>query len=453
MKHAKSHGGAGGSGAGVSEILSSYGAYQRWAKTTHERTRYLEATLSMADMLDADSINLQKHKECRPSQVRKSEKAVTKVVEAFQSLMNPFEVDDESKLYSIASGAAASDEVAEAVMNAEEIGKAAKEQFINERLEKNEKFFEPIKRQKLKRLCDMNKKTTVMTSKNQVVELKQQGNIALQLLIKLQRQGETVDLKELMCYPLMPVPSSIGTPDGFLAKTDKSKGFHYLTKGIGDAEIQDKSMTMYIEDGNATFYNLKQLPNTFRGISEKIFDVSTSGKKHVIFSTDMYFPRSVKSQERERRGCGEKRIIKGVNTRRPESWTEFLTNEENKRQLINVIEQTWEGDDFHSKLKNKSVILINAGKASRLSSENESEVSKTEIPCLLSNQEETDTRVVLYSIYAADNGFQEICVRSPDSDIFFILLHFASTIRATLLFDLEGLEDLEIIGEFLTSQK
>ncbi len=181
----------------------------------------------MADMLDADSVNLQKHKECRPSQVRKSEKAVKKVVEAFESLMNPFEVDDESKLYSIASGAAASDEVTQAMMNAEEIGKTAKEELIHERLEKNERFFEPIKRQKLKRLCDMNKKATVTTSKNQVVELKQQGNIALQLLIKLQKQDETVDLKELMSYPLMPVPSFIGTPDGFLAKSqDKSKCFH-----------------------------------------------------------------------------------------------------------------------------------------------------------------------------------------------------------------------------------
>ena len=64
----------------------------------------------------------------------------------------------------------------------------------------------------------------------------------------------------------MPVPSSIGTADGFLAKTDKSKGFHYLTKGIENAEIRNKSMTMYIEDGNATFYNLKQLPDTFRSV-------------------------------------------------------------------------------------------------------------------------------------------------------------------------------------------
>ncbi|KAG1648177.1 hypothetical protein GQR58_030042 [Nymphon striatum] len=77
--------------------------------------------------------------------VSKSENAVKRVMEAFQSLINPFEVDDESKLYPLACDAAASDEVTQEVLSAEEIGKKAKE-----RLEKNERFFEPIKRQKLK---------------------------------------------------------------------------------------------------------------------------------------------------------------------------------------------------------------------------------------------------------------------------------------------------------------
>ena len=144
----------------------------------------------------------------------------------------------------------------------------------------------------------MNKKSIVATPKNKVVELQQQGNIALQLLIKLGRKGETIDLKELMSYPLMPVPSSIGTPDGFLAETDKSKCFHYLTKGIENSEIRDKSMTMYSEDGNATLHNLKRLLITFKGICENIFDISRSGKEHVIFSTDMYFRQSIKSHER-----------------------------------------------------------------------------------------------------------------------------------------------------------
>ncbi|KAG1714102.1 hypothetical protein GQR58_001748 [Nymphon striatum] len=84
-------------------------------------------------------------KRCLFKEVSKSENAVKKVMEAFQSLINPFEVDDESKLNPLACGAAASDEVTQEVLNAEEIGKKAKE-----RLEKNERFFEPIKRQKLK---------------------------------------------------------------------------------------------------------------------------------------------------------------------------------------------------------------------------------------------------------------------------------------------------------------
>ena len=36
MKHAKSRGRAGGSGVGITGILTSCDAYQRWAQTAHE---------------------------------------------------------------------------------------------------------------------------------------------------------------------------------------------------------------------------------------------------------------------------------------------------------------------------------------------------------------------------------------------------------------------------------
>ena len=48
MKQSKSHGGA--SGKGLSGITRNYEAYQRWVRTTHERAKYLDATLSVADM-------------------------------------------------------------------------------------------------------------------------------------------------------------------------------------------------------------------------------------------------------------------------------------------------------------------------------------------------------------------------------------------------------------------
>ena len=66
---------------------------------------------------------------------------------------------------------------------------------------------------------------------------RQQSNIAFQLLVRAQEQPEKIELKELVKYPLMLVLSSIGTADGFLLKTNKAKGFEFLTKGIQEADI------------------------------------------------------------------------------------------------------------------------------------------------------------------------------------------------------------------------
>ena len=86
----------------------------------------------------------------------------------------------------------------------------------------------------------------------------------------------------------MPVPSAIGTADGFLLKTNKAKGFEFLTKGMENADIPPDGDTLNIEDGNATLYSMKEVLTTFRQISEEIFDVSTARKSSVLFSTDMY---------------------------------------------------------------------------------------------------------------------------------------------------------------------
>lgn len=51
-----------------------------------------------------------------------------------------------------------------------------------------------------------------------------------------------------------PVPFSIGTTDGYLAKTDKSKGLKYLSEGLDLANIPAQTENfLVIEDGNALF--------------------------------------------------------------------------------------------------------------------------------------------------------------------------------------------------------
>ena len=54
---------------------------------------------------------------------------------------------------------------------------------------------------------------------------------------------------------------------------------------------------------------------------------------------------------------------------------------------------------------------------------------------IYSNQEETDTRVILYLHHAASLGYKEAVVRTPDTDIFVILLHHANTLDLTVHLD------------------
>ena len=71
MKHAKSKGGAGGVGAGLTGITTNYAAYQRWIKTMHERCKYLKSTFCLAKLENYS--NLTKHRSLMRGEVNKSE--------------------------------------------------------------------------------------------------------------------------------------------------------------------------------------------------------------------------------------------------------------------------------------------------------------------------------------------------------------------------------------------
>lgn len=84
------------------------------------------------------------------------------------------------------------------------------------------------------------------------------------------------------------------------------------------------------------------------------------------------------------------------------------------------------------------------------------QVKVHEVPVIYSNQEETDTRVVLYLHHAAALGYHDAVVRTPDTDIFVILLFHAHKINLTVHLDtgsgkhrqvINVTEQAEILGE------
>ena len=101
----------------------------------------------------------------------------------------------------------------------------------------------------------------------------------------------------MMKYQLTPVPFCFGTAEGLLTKTNKAASIHHLTKDMGD-ELQTLAATsLIIVDGNALFHGMTEIPETFRGVSEKLFSMLPS-TSDVVFSTDSYSDISIKSIER-----------------------------------------------------------------------------------------------------------------------------------------------------------
>ena len=65
--------------------------------------------------------------------------------------------------------------------------------------------------------------------------------------------------------------SFLGTPDGLLAKNDKSTMVAYLTSDVEPAASPPQDgKTFFIDDGNARLHALKDRPDTFQLISLKL---------------------------------------------------------------------------------------------------------------------------------------------------------------------------------------
>lgn len=139
--------------------------------------------------------------------------------------------------------------------------------------------------------------------------------------------------------------------------------------------------------------------------------------------------------ERKRRGTGEKFIVQGEMTKKPADWRIFLTNDENKKQLIQIMFRVWSSEAFAPNIGTRKVIFISEGHAYQLQTIDDGSVECRQVMSLLSNQEETDTRVILYCKYAQEHGYEHVRVRSPDSDLFFILLLYVHELTITVLFE------------------
>ena len=81
--------------------------------------------------------------------------------------------------------------------------------------------------------------------------------------------------------------------------------------------------------------------------------------RNFIFSTNRYMPNSIKSSERQRRGISQRLILGGAATRRSDNFNVFLANEDNRRQLAELMLKVWTSPVAVSRLKKCKDAMIN----------------------------------------------------------------------------------------------
>ncbi|XP_033936002.1 LOW QUALITY PROTEIN: uncharacterized protein [Pseudochaenichthys georgianus] len=222
------------------------------------------------------------------------------------------------------------------------------------------------------------------------------------------------DIRYIGSNGQLPVPglggftSATGTPPLRKSTVDYFTPIHQpITDDTVVRELLKRSelATDQVGQRMALLRVLTHLPPTCGEICLQVLDQMVA-KKHFLFSTDRYHPGSIQAQESLRRGSSEKILLAGPATRKPYDFKMFLTNDDNEKQLCcayGVINRqlqgwreqkgqgwSWKGEPVNFSPQMASPIVY--------------QVEVRELPTIYSNQEETDTRVVLYRHHAAALG-------------------------------------------------
>ena len=103
--------------------------------------------LKICDMIDdPECPKTGKHRDLGSSQIKKSECAVKKIMEAISHFIDPWKIAGKEKLYCLEYGALVSEEIKKDILRSDELGKTLKSTFIQERLKHGDEkhFFDPV---------------------------------------------------------------------------------------------------------------------------------------------------------------------------------------------------------------------------------------------------------------------------------------------------------------------
>ena len=206
------------------------GAVKKYYLNAEHRRLFLRQLREMVG-LGGSRLN---HLDLQQSRILKDEADVQSLVNLMEdSWINPFRSDQDS-LMSLATAAMPPMEIAHDLMNASKVGEETFEAFRTGRLENNTvDFFATMKKEKLKTFSDVYTKKVTCKRKESV--LKADRNLFGHIIVVAQTRK--LEKKNVLSYPLGPIPWALANVDGSLRKTDKAKFMNDIAQNVPVVEV------------------------------------------------------------------------------------------------------------------------------------------------------------------------------------------------------------------------
>ena len=269
---------------GLTAVTNSYSARLRWMITKSTRSSFMSRVQEMAGLIQGNEVVA----ELRPTRIHRDVADLNRVMKQIEDSCNPFELEEteqaNKKLFNINTGKAVDHEICQSLLNIPDDGRKRHQEFLNSCLADAARFEATITKTKLKTFSDDSVRNHKSEDKH-VTELKGTRDLMGRLLILATRRD--LDLPYVLEFPLVPVPLSLYTTDGTMAKTNKSALFNLLELKKPERDTDPKMNQACIIDGQFLLHALpSNLPFTYGGLARSILIQATNLSKtevHLVF--------------------------------------------------------------------------------------------------------------------------------------------------------------------------
>ena len=400
-------------------------AVERYYLTSEYRSMFVKHLRMMVGC----EMSCNKHPDLQLPRIARDEADVQSIVRLLEDdWMNPFDTK-QSEFVSLSTGTYPAPDIVGDLLSAHKIGTEAYEAFKRDRLEDQApktQFHDKMTKKRLKTFSDVRKKPST-SNPNKVILQADRKLFAHMVLVAESRH---LKMSDVLSHPLGPLPWALANGDGTLRKTSKAALARELEKQVLPVEIIPEPSATII-DGMSLVQKMKGNDQTFSQLADSaltqiLHEGARSQRIDVVF--DVYRDDSIKNAERENRGCSTGLQFRNIAPgHQIQQWRKFLTHSTNKANLIRFLVAEWKTTKLREKLKDIQLYVASEENCLLITKDKWEEVA-----CLQSNQEEADTRIILHSAHAAEEGYKAVVVVADDTDVLVLCLAFSDDISCPI---------------------